>query len=575
MLLTSLRSAASVRAAILSWLLVGLFVSMSSSTSWADEAQAVCATPRSAVVSFVDNLMEDGKPAQATACFDFSAGPKAAPDQLRVARDLLAVLDGEGKFVDYSSLPHVSDYRDELTGAHRYVLFPSLSEIYLEKVSGQWLVSSHTVSVADELFHRTYRVPLQRIAQRLPKPFKATIVGVALWKWLALAILILFAPLVAKLSELILRSLLRRGIARFVARWDEGSERIVLRRLNLLIAAGVVAALLPNIGLPVRFNQVLFVVVKLVSSLAGVMILHGFVDLVFNAWARLAQGTDTKMDDQLLPLLRRATKALVLVVGLLFVLQNLDVDIGSLLAGLGIGGLAFALAAKDTLANLFGSLTVFADRPFQIGDWVQIGSVEGTVEEVGFRSTRVRTFYDSVVTIPNSKMTDTIVDNMGRRRYRRFKTVIGLTYDTTPEQMQAFVEGVRASILASPHTRKDAFEVHMQGLGSSSLDILVYAFFDVPGWREELVGRHNLLMEWMRLADSLGVEFAFPTQTLHVDSLATQQAQAAHAAPAVASLKGAAESFGPGGSEARPGGPVVTDGFWPVEPGAGKPPATS
>jgi len=575
MLLTSPSSLASIRRALLVLVGVCLFVPFSLSSSLAAGGETTCATPRDAVVSFIDNLVVHGKPDQAITCFDFSGGPADATERVRTARDLLAVLDGQGKYVDYSGLPRDPDYSDEATGSHRYVLFPSLADVYLEKVAGQWKVSSHTVLVADDLFRDTYRVPLQRLAQRLPQPLQASVVGVALWKWLALAILILLAPLLAKVLELLFRSVLRRGITRFVTRWDEQAERVVLRRLNLLIAAGVVAALLPNIGLPVRFNQVLFMVVKLVASLAGVMILHGFVDLVFAAWTRLAQGTDTKMDDQLLPLLRRASKALVLVVGLLFVLQNLDIDIGSLLAGLGIGGLAFALAAKDTLANLFGSLTVFADRPFQIGDWVQIGSVEGMVEEVGFRSTRVRTFYDSLVTIPNSKMTDTVVDNMGRRRYRRFKTVLGLTYDTTPEQMQAFVEGVRASILASPHTRKDAFEVHLQGLGSHSLDVLVYAFFEVPGWREELVGRHNLLLEWMRLADSLGVQFAFPTQTLHVETLAAQKALEAGQPPLDAALKNAAESFGPGGAQARPQGPVITDGFWPPEAGPQETPASS
>jgi MscS family membrane protein len=217
----------------------------------------------------------------------------------------------------------------------------------------------------------------------------------------------------------------------------------------------------------------------------------------------------------LVPLLRRVAGVLVWVVGLLFVLQNLNVDVGSLVAGLGIGGLAFALAAKDTLANVFGSLTIFGDRPFQIGDWVVIDNVEGTIEQVGFRSTRVRTFYDSLVSIPNSIVANATIDNMGERRYRRFKILLSLTYDATPAQVEAFVKGVQDSITAHPKTR-DYFEVHWNNMAASSLDILVYCFFEVTSWTEELEGRHQLMAEWMRVAEEAGVEYAFPTQTLHL-----------------------------------------------------------
>ena len=131
------------------------------------------------------------------------------------------------------------------------------------------------------------------------------------------------------------------------------------------------------------------------------------------------------------------TVVLVTVVGLVFLASVLRINVTSLLAGLGIGTLAFGLAAQDSVKNLFGSLTVIFDRPFHVGQWVKIGSHEGTVEEVGFRSTRIRTFYNSQVTLPNSRLTTAIVDNMGRRRYRRIKTMLSLQYDTKPEQMNA------------------------------------------------------------------------------------------------------------------------------------------
>jgi small-conductance mechanosensitive channel len=121
-----------------------------------------------------------------------------------------------------------------------------------------------------------------------------------------------------------------------------------------------------------------------------------------------------------------------------------------LLAGLGIGGIAFALAAKDTVENLFGSVTVLVDRPFQVGDWVVIGDQEGTVEEIGFRSMRLRTFYNSRITIPNSLLVKSAVDNLGARRYRRVKCMIGVQYDTPPDRIEAFCEGIRELIRRHP-----------------------------------------------------------------------------------------------------------------------------
>ena len=193
-----------------------------------------------------------------------------------------------------------------------------------------------------------------------------------------------------------------------------------------------------------------------------------------------------------------------------------QLDVTALIGGLGIGGAALAFASQDTLSNLFGSLTVLADRPFEIGDWIVSDGVEGTVENVGMRSTRVRTFYNSVVVLPNSRLTTAIVDNMGKREFRRFTTKVGVQYDTTPEQLDAFCEAIREVIRRHPYTRKDYFQVYVNDLSASSIDILLYMFFECNDWPTELRERHRLLTDIMRVAQILGIQFAFPTQTLHL-----------------------------------------------------------
>jgi MscS family membrane protein len=223
-----------------------------------------------------------------------------------------------------------------------------------------------------------------------------------------------------------------------------------------------------------------------------------------------------KTDDLLIPLLSKTLKIILFIVALISIAEILNLPLASLLAGLGIGGIAIAMAAKDTIANIFGSLTVVTDRPFAIGDWVKIDGVEGTVERLGFRSTRIRTFYNSLVSVPNSILLTASVDNLGERRYRRFKTMIAITYDTPAEKIEAFITGIRTLIDLQPETRKDYYMVHLNSFGSSSLDILLYVFFASASWDAELASRERLMLDIIRLAQKIGVEFAFPTQTIHL-----------------------------------------------------------
>lgn len=241
------------------------------------------------------------------------------------------------------------------------------------------------------------------------------------------------------------------------------------------------------------------------------------VDILKIYLEKFAKESENKFDDILVPLVTKTLKTFVILIGIIFIGNSLTLDMKSILAGMGIGGIAFALAAKDTISNLFGSLTVLLDRPFRIGDWVLIdGNIEGTIEEVGLRSTRIRTFYDSQITLPNGRLTNAHIDNYGQRTYRRLSTKLGVQYDTPPEKLEAFCEGIRQLIAAHPYTRKDSFHVYFNSFGDSALEVLLYVFWRVPDWSSELNEKHRLLMDILRLGNEMGVSFAFPTQTLHL-----------------------------------------------------------
>ena len=249
---------------------------------------------------------------------------------------------------------------------------------------------------------------------------------------------------------------------------------------------------------------------------AGAWVLLRLIDVASKYLATRARRTASRFDDVLVPLMTTIVKGIVILMGLLVCAETFNLNVNTLLGGLGIGGMALALASKDAVSNLFGSMTVLMDRPFEIGDWVITEDIEGTVEMVGFRSTRIRTFYNSLITLPNSRLTTAVVDNMGRRRYRRVKTTLGVQYNTTPEQIDAFCEGIRELIRLSPLTRKDSYHVYFNGFGDCSLDIMIYFFLRVPDWSGELQERHRLFAAILRLAQELKVEFAFPTRTLHM-----------------------------------------------------------
>ena len=343
-----------------------------------------------------------------------------------------------------------------------------------------------------------------------------SVIGIEVWQFLGfavlLAIIVLLRYAVLRLVWYALRRRIDPERHEFWAREQKRVERPVL----LLVGALTILIGFPVLDFDQDVEKVVDTFASLASALAATLLGLRLVDVAADYWADLAEETDSKLDDQLVPLARTSGKIFVAVIGAAFVLQNLNVNITSLIAGLGIGGIAVALAARDSIRNLIGGATILADKPFQVGDWVVIGDFEGTVEQVGFRSTRIRTFADSLISMPNARITDTEVNNMGRRSWRRYSTTLGLAYYTDPDRIQAFVEGVRAIVRANPKMRHDYYIVEFITFADSSLNIMVYTFIEAADWNEEMRVRHIFNLDILRLAERLEVDFAFPTQTLHV-----------------------------------------------------------
>jgi MscS family membrane protein len=515
-------------------------------------AQGTCRTPQEAVYQLIYWLQpERWEPEQAALCVDTSGLDAPATEGPRRAELLKRVLDGRGLYVSWDDIPVDPAYENPETELARFVLFPlTFPELVVTKVGDRWLIAASTLEAAPALYDDTFAFELGHFIGDLPRWLRTPVLGVSLWQLVGLFLLIPLGLALQKLVVFLISVWLRRATRR-VHRWWVGDIIVAAGKpLGGLAMAAVFSLGLPLLQLPVTLNKVALLAIRVLAAFSVVWLGWRLSDVITSAMSKRAATTETKLDDQLVPLVRRALQVLIFTLGTLFILQNLDVDVGSLLAGLGLGGLAFALAAKDTIANLFGSLTIFLDKPFQVGDWIKIGSdIEGTVEDVGFRSTRIRTFYSSVFTVPNATIANAAIDNLGVRHYRRYKTTLSLTYATPPEKIIAFCEGVRALIQALPGMRKDYDLVEFTEFGAHSLDVLLYCFMDTPDWPTELRTRNDLNLAILQLARDVGVDFAFPTQSLYLEQVAAPKELAPPRELDPAALASVGHRFGPGGAD--------------------------
>lgn len=356
-----------------------------------------------------------------------------------------------------------------------------------------------------------------KIRSMVPGSLKGkTTLGLEHWEWIGILLVIFVGMAIDLLVRSVLRGLWHRFEIKRGNEVDPSTLKQAVRPFGMLAGAGIWYLALVIGLIPAAPTIVLLVAVRVVLMVSLVWAAFKVTDLA-SAWlSGQAAKTDTKFDDLLVPMLKRTAKLFIGAIGLIYIASAFSIEIMPLLTGLGIGGLAVAFAAKDTIENFFGSIAVIMDRPFEIGDWIYVNDVEGTVEDLGFRSTRIRTFYNSLVTVPNATLVRAKVDNYGRRQYRRFTTKLNVTYDTHPDKIEAFCSGIREIVKLHPYTRKDYYHVWLNGFGAHSLDILVYIFFECPDWSIELREKHRFMLDVVRLADRLGVEFAFPTQKIHL-----------------------------------------------------------
>ncbi|NDV62295.1 mechanosensitive ion channel family protein [Puniceicoccales bacterium CK1056] len=252
--------------------------------------------------------------------------------------------------------------------------------------------------------------------------------------------------------------------------------------------------------------------------------LFRITDVLVDIMADLSSKTGSDSFRGFGDLVKKSLRVFIIIVGAVMVIDNLGYNIGGILATLGIGGAAFAFAAKDTIANIYGSIALALDRPFQVGDWIQVGDrVDGDVEEIGLRSTKVRTWPKTVISIPNAVLANEMIDNWSRMPKRRVKQVVGVTYETSPETMEKIVQAIRTMLANDPDVNQEFTLVNWTDFGSSSLDILVYYFTTTTKWLEYMDVRQRINVKMANIVREHGSSVAFPTRTLYLEGEIAQQ----------------------------------------------------
>ena len=356
--------------------------------------------------------------------------------------------------------------------------------------------------------------------------------GLLVWQWLALLPVACGAVVLGRIAGRVSASIARRAAARTETQWDDRVVDALAGPFSLVWSVLLLWASLPLIDANGNAEAFLHKLLEALLFAAFFWSLMRLVEVGRDAISTLPWAHDNPASRSLLQLGTRAAKVMTLVIAAIAIVSELGYPVASLLAGLGIGGLAVALAAQKTLENVLGAFSIGFDQPFHEGDFVRVEDLVGTVEAIGLRSTRIRTLDRTLATIPNGRLADMRLESFAARDRLRLACTVGLEYGTTAAQLRAVLAGLERVLRDHPKIWPDAVVVRFKELAASSLDIDVMCWFQTADWGEFQLIRQEVLLQFMSVVEAAGSSFAFPTTTVHLahDAGAAPRLSAAQAA---------------------------------------------
>ena len=454
------------------------------------------------------------------------------------AKKIKEIFDGNGLIIDFTKVPVDPNYKDSLNigtntleyAKHRYAPFPiRLPEVYIEKSGQNWYYSEETINNLNRIYKKTFPLEFSWFNERFPNFFNASVKGIPIWKPVSALIILAICVILFFILEPVMFFALRMFQRMFFRKISDPNTMTILHELAnplvFIIIIRFAKTILPSLQM-VELNALLITGLKIAETVFWIVMVLKLLKVVLNFYDSYKPEEKTKLDKQLAPILSKVLQGVVVLIGFLHILTVFGVDPVTVLTGASIGGIAVAFAAQDSVKNLIGTMVIFLDKPFQLDDWIEFGGVEGSVERVGFRSTIIRAADTTLFQVPNSKISEADINNKGLRVFRRYTTELGIRYDTPPELIEAFVQGIKELIALHPSTKSQSYNVDFISFGASSLNIMVNVYFKGLDWGQEQESKHILHLGIVKLAASLGVEFAFPSTTMMIEQFPGQSSLA-------------------------------------------------
>jgi MscS family membrane protein len=449
--------------------------------------------------------------------------PLRGPDADELARQLAVVLDARlpARLNQLSDKPEGS-IPDPLKPDEDVVGTISTAKGELEvlvervdrgKVGRVWLFSRKTLASIPEVYAELNSSPVEKY---VPNFLLKRVAHVPLFHWLAFLVGLPALYLLTRLLDALIRLSFAIFGRKFLGKVPLTRRNILPAPVRLLIVAIVIRLVLPEAGLPLLARQFWSTTSLVITIIACIWLL-----ILLNSWGErflVSRRSTLSGSVAVLRLFRRVLDGLVLFAGLLFTLYYFGVNPTAAFAGLGVGGIAVALAAQKTLENLIAGISLVADRAVHVGDFLKIGDTFGTIEEVGLRSTRIRTPDRTVVSLPNGLISNMSLETLSARDKFWFHPLLNLRFETTISQIRLILSGVHNLLLSHSSVERSSVRVRFLAIAKSSLDVEIFSYIYANDWAQFLEIQEQLLFSIIELVEQAGAEFAFPSQTMYVSS---------------------------------------------------------
>ena len=345
--------------------------------------------------------------------------------------------------------------------------------------------------------------------------FSERIFGIPLYKWIFSILVFLLFLSFRKIFTYFIVKILKKIVSKTKTKIDDKILKVIIPPVRYLFIVFGIWSSIRILGIKGIFFQHL---IKSLVIISVFWIFYNIVNTFKSEIYKFSAKFGKELSQEIGNFFIKTLKLLIIVLGIASILQEWGINVSALVASLGLGGLAFALAAKDTVANLFGGLTILADKSMKLGDWIKVGSVEGIVEDIGLRTSKIRTFEKSLIIVPNSYIANNPIENFSRRQNRRIKMYVGLTYDTPVKVVRKIVEDIKNMLIEHPRIDKNlTLLVYFDEFGDSSLNIFIYTFTDTADWEEYLAIKQDVMLKIMEIVERNGSSFAFPSESIYIE----------------------------------------------------------